>query len=252
VKLCPRCGITKPLDDFGKDRTKLSGRMSHCRKCCNAARKARYGTSLDHERERSRNYYRNLPDDGRKARLARAKAWAKANPEKARQRWRDAARRRHPQPVRRERNRAKYMKRHGGIDEWARMFDAQDGLCYLCLQPLPVDGVDVHVDHDHSCCEPGPKTSKSCRYCRRGLTHQACNQIWGLARENPAMLRVMADQGERVGAETRQRIALKPPQAELEGVLAMVADEADEPEPMPELEMAAGAPWPQADDAALF
>ena len=101
--------------------------------------------------------------------------------------------------------------RHGGPDEYARMYGDQDGLCYLCLRPLPDDRRAVHVDHDHTCCDPGPRgrDTDSCRYCRRGLTHERCNQIWGLAKEDGELLRIMAREGERVRDETRQRIAAK-------------------------------------------
>lgn len=101
------------------------------------------------------------------------------------------------------------QRRHGGPDEWARMWQEQNGLCYLCLRPLPDSRANIHVDHDHDCCPSGRDTT-SCRYCRRGLTHERCNQIWGLAKEDPALLRTMAAEGERVRDETRMRIAAKP------------------------------------------
>lgn len=101
--------------------------------------------------------------------------------------------------------------RHGGEGEWARMWQDQDGLCYLCLRPLPEDRSAIHVGHDHACCDPGPKgrSTDSCRYCRRGLTRERCNQIWGLAMEDAGLLRTMAREGERVRDETRRRIASK-------------------------------------------
>lgn len=236
--------------------------MSHCKDCCSAARRVRYHANVSHERERSRNYYRSLPEDERRARVSQAKvrvqAWYKADPERARQVWRDQKRSDQRRPAKRQatrqRERASYMKRHGGTDEWARMFAEQDGLCYLCQEPLPAGGKDVHVDHDHTCCEVGPRESRSCQYCRRGLTHQACNQIWGLARENPAMLRLLADNGERVRDETRRRISARPATQGVLGVDAQgaTAMAAPAPEAMPDLDMPTGVPWPLADDAALF
>src|SRR5258708_4523220 len=167
--------------------------------------------------DRSRDYYARTKGAAARARyradprkhIAQAKAWQQANPEKVRKYIR-----RRKQRITPAQRREKYMKRHGGTDEWARMWDNQQGRCYLCQRPLPQDGTDVHVDHDHTCCPSDKAHSQSCRYCRRGLTHQACNQIWGLAHEDPELLRVLADQGERVGAETRQRIARKAQQQE--------------------------------------
>jgi hypothetical protein len=173
VKRCPKCGITKPLGEFHVDRSKANGHMSACKDCDNAKRKRSY----DPKRSRQR-YLAQLEEAGKAPRIRKAP---------------------HGNP-------------HGGAIEWARMYDEQQGLCYLCLRPLPDDRSKVHVDHDHSCCDPGPRgrRTRSCQYCRRGLTHERCNQIWGLAAEDPELLRVMASQGERVGEETRQRIAAKP------------------------------------------
>jgi hypothetical protein len=205
MKRCPRCKAEKPLDQFTPDASKASGYMSHCKPCV---------------ADRSREYYartkgaaaRARYQADRRERIAQSIAWRRANPDQVRQS-RQRRRAANPEKFRQE-ERVTYMKRHDGIDEWARMWKAQQGRCYLCQRPLPEDGSRVAVDHDHSCCPSGQHT-QSCRYCRRGLTHQACNQIWGLAREDPELLRVMADQGERVSAETRQRIVRKAQQQEL-------------------------------------
>lgn len=104
------------------------------------------------------------------------------------------------------------MKRHGGLDEWARLFEAQNGLCYLCGEPLELAAQnEIHVDHDHDCC-PGGKRTASCSYCRRGLAHAWCNQIIGLAGEDMQMLRTIIANFEPVQAETRRRISAKPEQ----------------------------------------
>lgn len=245
MKRCPKCDAEKLLSEFTPDKHKASGYSSWCKPCVAA---------------RSKDYYKRTGGTKAKARyqgnrerliaqsVAAAKARYRADPDKARQRWRDEWRKRSRTPNHRERKRASYMKRHGGIDEWARMFADQDGLCYLCQEPLPEDGRDVHVDHDHSCCAVGPRESRSCQYCRRGLTHQACNQIWGLARENPALLRVLADNGERVGAETRLRIAVKPVTQDVLSTEAQTATEeaVSASDSMPSLEMPEGVPWPPA------
>ena len=144
MKKCPRCQSVKPFSDFPADRSKASGYFTYCKPCAAANSRESYART--------------------NGRAARARYQADREKHKARK--------------------GGVKQRHGGPDEWARMFAEQDGKCYLCLQPLPEDCKDVHVDHDHSCC-PGTKgDSRSCRYCRRGLTHQACNQVWGLVREN--------------------------------------------------------------------
>lgn len=116
--------------------------------------------------------------------------WRKANPGKARAI---------------DRRKREKRSNHGGPDEWARMFEAQAGCCYLCRRPL-LPGQDIHVDHDHTHC-PGGRVTRSCPACRRGLAHAACNQIWGLAMEDPGLLRTIAEEGKLAADAARERIA---------------------------------------------
>jgi hypothetical protein len=83
------------------------------------------------------------------------------------------------------------------------MWQAQNGCCYLCGEELDPKTEAVHLDHDHSCCPP----IRSCRTCRRGLTHRRCNVAIGLAGDDPARLRRMADALEAAQLAFRQRQA---------------------------------------------
>ena len=87
---------------------------------------------------------------------------------------------------------------------------AQQGLCYLCGDPL-VPGYDTHVDHDHSCCPKG----HTCSFCRRGLACTRCNKLIGAANDSPELLRKIADNLEPVLARTRAKIATKAEQGSL-------------------------------------
>ncbi len=71
-------------------------------------------------------------------------------------------------------------------EDWATLWDAQQGLCYLCAKELVGK---VVIDHDHDHCPPGA----SCPTCRRGLTHHDCNTAIGMAGDDPARLRILAD-----------------------------------------------------------
>lgn len=86
-------------------------------------------------------------------------------------------------------------------DDWAAMWQAQDGRCYLCGDAL-VKG-KVHVDHDHSHCA----ANRSCRICQRGLACHNCNCSIGFARDDAARLRRMADALEAAQMAVDQRRA---------------------------------------------
>lgn len=56
TKRCPRCGETKPLEDFPPNRTKASGRHSYCRPCMNAYHRAWDRAHPEHGAPRVRDY----------------------------------------------------------------------------------------------------------------------------------------------------------------------------------------------------
>ena len=89
---------------------------------------------------------------------------------------------------------------------FAEMWAAQDGRCYLCRREL--DPGKAHMDHDHRCCPDGA----SCSRCRRGLACRACNTLVGSAEDDPARLRLIADNLEAALALAAERLAGKPEQ----------------------------------------
>lgn len=182
MKICPRCGIEKPLDQFGFDISKSSGHKSWCKDCENTKSRAYYEANRDRKRtyyqaNRERIQARNAArDPAEHARYQRE--WKAANPEKAR--------------LIKERQRKREARHRGMVLE--QLWEDQDGLCYLCEEPLPPIGSrGLHLDHDHNCCP----ACRSCPACRRGLAHGGCNTAIGLAGEDPAKLRRMADNLER-------------------------------------------------------
>jgi Recombination endonuclease VII len=75
------------------------------------------------------------------------------------------------------------------LPDWRARFQSQNGLCWLCGQPMAES--DAVLDHDHECCQHG------CVICWRGLAHSSCNTVIGFAAENPERLRVIAANLER-------------------------------------------------------
>ncbi len=75
---CPRCGDTKPPDEFGINRSKRSGKQSYCRLCTLSVDRAR--RRANHEKVRvinRRSYQRHRP-----ARIADVKEYAAKYPER--------------------------------------------------------------------------------------------------------------------------------------------------------------------------
>jgi hypothetical protein len=135
-------------------------------------------------REQKRRYRERDPERYRQLNRAAARRWRAANPGKAREQDR---RRRAAHP---ERLHNGLLRRQHGLypEQWEALRAAQDGLCYLCGDLLPDDPSEVSIDHDHRCCPSG----FSCRSCRRGLAHDQCNTLIGLAGDDPARLRRIA------------------------------------------------------------
>jgi hypothetical protein len=104
-------------------------------------------------------------------------------------------------------------RQHGlAPQQWAAIWDEQNGLCYLCHEPMAKD--DACIDHDHRHC---PENA-SCSVCRRGLAHDECNRIAGQAHDNPALLRLVADSLEAALPAVEARIAAAGIQLSLFGI----------------------------------
>lgn len=180
-------------------------------------------------REYGRKYYQEHKEQIRE----RNREWQQANPEKMREYGRRYAQANPEKELeRKNRNREankesqrRYRERRGtdgrriqhwslnhGLrpEDWAAMWDAQDGLCYLCGDGL--DAAQTHIDHDHRCC---PR-DHSCAFCRRGLACGRCNQLIGLAGDDPDKLQRITDSLRAVLPVVEARLAAKPVQEALE------------------------------------
>jgi hypothetical protein len=162
-----------------------------------ALRVAYYQENREAVMERSRQRYaqrdpeehraktRAYRERNREALIAKSRAYSLSNPERIRI------------------NGTAY--RHGlRPEDWAAIWDAQSGLCYLCGMTLEALAPrEIQVDHDHTCC---PR-HRSCRICRRGLACQHCNTAIGNAADDPARLRRMADALEAAQLAVERRKA---------------------------------------------
>jgi Recombination endonuclease VII len=233
VKTCSGCGEEKELDQFHRNRNMADGRLNECKACANAKQKARrngpereallaaaaeskrrrYATNREKLNAQARARYWADPErhrawmrqdrakDPAKA-AARRSAWRAANPDKVREakrRVRETRRTRYATDKERyaadkeERAVKALFRKHGlTLVQWTELWSVQDGLCYLCRRPMSKELTSADgavIDHDHACCEQ----SKSCRFCRRGLACRLCNLVIGCAHDDPARLRLIAD-----------------------------------------------------------
>jgi len=175
MKRCKHCGATKSLDEFYGDRKARDGRRPECKDCNLAARARKYAAD-------PQPY------------IDRVKKWQQANPERLNA-YRHEYRRR---PERVAADRESYLKRKYGITlaDYARMLEAQNGVCAICGEPRP-DERTLHVDHDH---ESG---------AIRGLLCFRCNNALGDLREEYELFRRAADYLDRddeLAALTRARV----------------------------------------------
>ncbi|HET9975372.1 MAG TPA: endonuclease domain-containing protein [Streptosporangiaceae bacterium] len=152
----------------------------------------------DYIRESSRRYYA----ENREKILERTRRYHEVNRDKRRE-WS-----RRYQQVNRAAVRQYGLKYAHGLDEGARsaMWQEQGRRCYLCGDALELAA--VRVEHWHGC--PGHSPKRSCPDCRRGLACHQCNVIIGLAGEDPAMLRRIADNLERANIDVAARQAAMP------------------------------------------
>lgn len=135
MKKCTKCGATRSLEEFHRDRRRSDGRMSRCRECvC----------------EEMRRYRREYPERARASKTA-------------------SYRKNYVQTTRRYR-----LARLFGItlEEYGALLAAQGGLCAICRRPETTrsrNGVDLKVlavDHDH---DTNRVRGLLCAQCNKGL-----------------------------------------------------------------------------------
>jgi hypothetical protein len=192
VKTCTKCGHARPRSEFYTQKDKKDGLDSWCRGCRSEARRNRYYGNHTHELERGRNYYDQNREQVNERNKGKSTEWYRTHPDGAWAQW--------------------LKKQHGMLPaQWYATWEEQDGLCYLCEQPLPGNRSKVAIDHDHGHCGPG----MSCGFCRRGFTHSNCNSGIGMLGDNPQLLRLAAANLERAQAVVDALLIGAPIQDEL-------------------------------------
>lgn len=175
VKRCKHCRNAKPLDEFYVDRKAKDGRRPECKTCNRATRARKYAAD-------PQPY------------IARVKKWQQENAGRLNAYRREYRKR----PERKTADQEGYLKRKYGITiaDYDRMFDAQNGVCAICLEARPEERT-LHVDHDH---ETG---------VIRGLLCFRCNNALGDFREEYELFQRAAnylDRDDELAALVRKRV----------------------------------------------
>jgi hypothetical protein len=134
LKLCPRCGETKSVEEFRPDRSRKDGRFSWCRPCHAAWRR---------EWRRSK------------------KGEEYAERQRARKRTQEQSER-----LALNRSDRALLKRYGSsLDHYAELLDSQHGRCAICDKPESKLR-RLCMDHDH---ETSRLRGLLCHNCNMGL-----------------------------------------------------------------------------------
>lgn len=169
-KECTKCHVKKPLDLFDGHPKGRLGKHSKC-KDCRAVEKKEYAIN---NKERMREYGKAYYQANKQKWVERDKRLREEDSEAFRQKSREAQARYRASST--NTIHLRYLKSRYGItiEQYAAMFDSQNGACAICR--MKPDRIRLHVDHCH-------KTGVV-----RGLLCFKCNAILGHAQDNISVL----------------------------------------------------------------
>ena len=187
-KTCSRCGKTKRLSEFHKEKRTKGGHRCYCKECVRIYNQTYYAANRERVRAAVAAWKKANPEQV----AAAGKAWREANPERvaasnrayhaanrdrlvARSRAYYAANReqfaaysRAYHAANRDRVASGLLQRNYGISlaDYDEMLEAQDNGCAICGKMPEENGQRLSVDHDH---ETGQVRGLLCRHCNSGL-----------------------------------------------------------------------------------
>lgn len=128
TKVCTKCAIDKPAEDFYKDARRKSGLYSHCKECFTAHCRATHDPEKTYKRARCWTEERG----GRQVTKARVEAWRAANPE----RW----------AVLNRENANRRRSSDGTQVDFGLILEEHGMTCHICREEIPSLYV-LHFDH---------------------------------------------------------------------------------------------------------
>lgn len=176
-KTCTRCGQTKALEEFNRNRQEKNGRHAYC-KACQREYNARYRAE---NRERQREYAARWRAENRERERERVARWHAENRERRREyaaRWRAENK---DNPEYREQARASDARRRArkrglpddgsGIADWLSHMEESDvWFCHLCGGAFAAED-EIHWDHR----DPVSTGTAGTVLSNMSAAHAACN-----------------------------------------------------------------------------
>lgn len=148
-KLCGRCKVTKPLDMFHKDRSKLLGVCSSCKECAVERTRLHLEANKELIQAKKAAAYKASPEKDKE----RARRWNKEN-----------------RAFVSERNRAARLKNKYGLtrEEYDAIGEAQQWKCAICGSESTgsKNSANLSVDHCHT---TGVIRGLLCHLCNAGI-----------------------------------------------------------------------------------
>lgn len=191
VKLCPKFGETKPLEEFHKDRSKRLGVQVYCKECIRQTAISKHAEDCSclgcAQRFIDDTGLKRCPKCGEVKSLDEFYKKASGRPQSYCMQCASVvsnknrkARLRNRTPEERVRwNLARRLANYNLTEHaFTQMLDSQDGAC-IC--GTHIDVASAYIDHDHACC---PREG-SCGQCVRGLLCRNCNTALGLLKDDP-------------------------------------------------------------------
>lgn len=170
MKKCKKCGESKTLDCFYKDKYSKDGHRSYCKNCANKSHAEWEAQNVETARQHALTSYQKRKDKVSQ----RRKELRLQNPEKYREQAK-TTRRKNLLHYRKKGREASWLR--AGIvgmtyEIYEQMLEEQNHKCAVCLTDQSLLKKNLGVDHNHSTGEP------------RGLLCDACNRAIGYLKES--------------------------------------------------------------------
>lgn len=156
-KICTRCKLFLPREDFALSRTTTTGLQYRCRKCCKESEVERRDKDPDLFKERRRQYCRAWRANNPEKQLAASRRWIAANKEKIRN---------YESQTQHRRSMNRKLREYGvTVEMYAKMLESQGGGCAICCRKHE-ERRTLNIDHCH---ETGEIRGLLCGPCNKAL-----------------------------------------------------------------------------------